>query len=194
MAFTEGRKTEPSYLLHWYRLFRDRAIVVIDDFHGGPLQLVEKARDRRENDLRDQRRGRGQAFSEYWCVFDVDEHHGLDQAIDLATKNEIRLAVSNPCIELWFALHFQDQWASLDRTKAQDIAKTLLSCGKTPTAQALEQLVARHDEAEARARALDKKHDGDGSPVRSNPSSDVWRLVAQIRTPDGGVGAGNRPR
>ncbi|WP_152990190.1 RloB family protein [Sphaerimonospora mesophila] len=181
LVFTEGRKTEPLYLQQWHRLHRDRIIVVIDDFHGGPLQLVEAARDRREADLREEKRRRGKAFDEYWCVFDVDEHRNLDRAIDLALHAGINVAISNPCIELWFILHFRDQWANLDRHRAQDMAKTLLGCEKVLTTRALQQLVERHDAAVLRARALERKHVGDGSPPRSNPSTDLWCLIQRIR-------------
>jgi len=33
-----------------------------------------------------------------------------------------------------------------------------------------------------RAKLLDCKHEGDGSPPRSNPSSDIWRLIDCVRT------------
>ena len=42
-VFTEGKKTEPVYLTHWHRMHRERVIVIVDEFHGAPLQLVEAA-------------------------------------------------------------------------------------------------------------------------------------------------------
>ncbi|TQS12736.1 RloB family protein, partial [Microbispora hainanensis] len=62
-----------------------------------------------------------QSFDEYWCVFDVDEHHSLARAIELASLNSINIAVSNPCI---------------DRYEAQDSAKALLGCDKVLTTRA----------------------------------------------------------
>ncbi|MER7133203.1 RloB family protein [Streptosporangium saharense] len=182
LVFTEGEKTETIYLQHWYRLHRDRVIVTIDDFHGVPLRLVEEACDRRKRDLREQKRGRGAAHDEYWCVFDVDEHPNLRQAVDLAAAHGVNVAVSNPCLELWFLLHLKDQSASIDRHDVQSRVRALLGCGKVPTSEALAQLVDRHDQAMKRALALDSKHQGDGSTPGSNPSTDVWRLVERIRT------------
>ena len=43
LVFTEGKKTEPVYLTHWHRMYRERVIVTVDEFHGAPLQLVETA-------------------------------------------------------------------------------------------------------------------------------------------------------
>ncbi|UBU11992.1 RloB family protein [Nonomuraea gerenzanensis] len=181
-VYTEGTKTEVIYLQHWHRLYRDRAIVTIDGFHGPPSRLVRAAVDRKRDDQREEKRGRGQAFSEYWCMFDVDEFPNLPETYQLAAQHDIKIAVSNPCVELWFLLHFQDQTASLEGTAAQGLATRHLSCGKSLTPRALEQLVEHYGVAMERAEKLDSKHEGDGSPARSNPSSSVWRLIERIRS------------
>lgn len=51
------------------------------------------------------------------CVFDVDENpdEHLRKAADLAERNGVILAVSNPCFELWLALHFTDIGRQIDR-------------------------------------------------------------------------------
>ena len=97
---TEGQATEPDYVEYWQRKHRHQVVVVIDEFHGGPGQLVERAIRQRQDDLREERRGRGRAFDEYWCIFDRDEHK------ESAVSSDIRVAHTNPCIELWFILHF----------------------------------------------------------------------------------------
>jgi hypothetical protein len=181
LVFTEGKKTEPIYLTHWHRLHRERVIVTVDDFHGTPLQLVEMAAAQRSADLRAAKRGKGDAYDQYWCVFDIDEHPYVDQAVQLAAASRISIAVTNPCIELWFLLHFQDQAAELHRHKAQEISSDLLGFEKVPTADALIKLGTRYEDARRRAQALDLKHELDGSPPRSNPSSGMWCLVDQIR-------------
>jgi len=183
LVFAEGSKTEPIYLTHWHRLYRERVIVAVDPFHGTPLRIVEEAAATRTRDLREARRGRGDAYDEYWCVFDIDEHPRVEEAIKLAADNGINVAVSNPCIELWFLLHFQDQQASIDRAQAQRKVAEMLGCGKVPTTAALGQLAGRYDQAQVRAQKLDEKHRRDGSPTRSNPSSGVWCLIERIRTP-----------
>lgn len=181
LIFTEGSKTEPIYLTQWYRLYREQVIVKVDDFHGAPLRLVEQAVAQKKSDQRTQRRGQGDAYSEYWCVFDVDEHPHVARALALAAAHEINVAVSNPCIELWFVLHFQDQNAAIERGEAQRKSSGLLHCSKVPTAEALTGLVSRYAIARSRAMALDRKHELDGSPHGSNPSSGAWQLIDRIR-------------
>jgi hypothetical protein len=183
-VYTEGTKTEVVYLQHWYRLYRDEVIVTVDDAHGVPSFLVRAAVERKRTDLREEQRGRGRAFDEYWCMFDVDEFPDLPETYRLAAQHEINIAVSNPCIELWFLLHFQERTAALERDLAQKLAKGHLSCGKALTLRALDQLVDNYSVALERAQKLDRKHDGDGSPARSNPSSSIWRLLERIRNAD----------
>lgn len=181
LVFTEGKKTEPVYLTHWSRAYREQVIVTIDDFHGAPLSLVQEAAARRAADLRAARRGRGDEYSEYWCMFDIDEHPNVARALELAASSSVAVVVTNPCIELSLLLHFQDQNAAIDRHDAQRKASEYLSCGKTPTSAALAALTSQYEEARRRAQALDRKHELDGSPRRSNPSSEAWRLVETIR-------------
>lgn len=168
-------------MLPWRRDLRDRVLVTVDGFRGAaPLSLVEHAVATKRETEREEARGRGSAYDEIWCVFDRDLHPNVDEALALAERYGIGVVLSNPCIELWFVLHFEDQTASIHRHDAQRRAADLLGCGKALTVAAAEVLVARFDDARTRAQALDRKHAGDGSPPRSNPSSDMWRLIDRI--------------
>jgi hypothetical protein len=118
LAFVEGKRTEEQYLTDWHRRYRDRVNVTIDPFRGSPLQLVERAVEAQRAEAREAAKERGRAHDQIWCVFDRDEHPFIEKAIALAVRNEIGLAFSNPCIELWFILHFEDQAAYLHRHAA----------------------------------------------------------------------------
>jgi hypothetical protein len=135
---------------------------------------------RKKADRKAERRGAGSAYDEIWCMFDIDEHPNVDNAFALANGQGITLAVSNPCVELWFLLHFKPQTAWLDRHDAQQFADEFVGRGKTLTEAALNDLVNHHDDAVSRAQALDQMHQGHGSQPGSNPSSGVWRLIDTI--------------
>jgi hypothetical protein len=180
LVLTEGQATEPGYIVHWSRRFRQTVTVQIDARGAGPLQLVRGGVEAKRGDERDARRGKGRPFDEVWCIFDVDEHAELVTALDLARRHGIRVAVSNPCIELWFILHFESQTAYIERGAAQKRSSTLLGCKKTLTNVALRTLDEKLADARNRAQQLDAKHQGDGSPPGSNPSSSVWKLVDSI--------------
>jgi RloB-like protein len=182
LVFSEGVSTEVGYLIHWHRLHRERILVEIDPTHGDPLTLVEAAVRRRRLERREQDKGRGEAHTEYWCVFDRDEHATFDAAVRLARREEIGLAVSNPCLELWFVWHFQDQTAYIERADAQRLSRKLLGCDKTLDTSALESLAEqrRYEAAKRRALRMDVRHEGDGSAPGSNPSSGMHALVDRI--------------
>jgi hypothetical protein len=182
LVFTEGDVTEETYLLHWWRKYRAGVSVEIDDFHGTPLALVERAVAAKKKGEREDKRGRGAAHNEVWCVFDEDEHPHLDQALQLARDNGIHIALSCPCLELWFQLHFEDQTAYIERHDAQRAVKDKLFPGKSPPKPALETMDESYEVARGRAQALDEKHRGDGTPAPGNPSSGVWKIVDSIRS------------
>jgi RloB-like protein len=183
MLFVEGSETEPGYFSHWYRLHRDRVVLKIAPHRNvtTPYELVEMAIQQRAADIKDAKRGKGDTFDEYWCVFDVDNHPHLEEALALADTEDINIALSNPCIELWLIIHFKSQTAYIERGTAEDKAKKILKCGKVLSIEALKQLIINYEKAKSNALALDKKHERDVSSAHSNPSSGVWRLIDVIQ-------------
>lgn len=176
-VIVEGKKTEDGYLLPLRRSLRDFVTITVDNRGGAPSTLVERAVQAKREAQREESRGRGRAYDDVWCVFDRDDHPNIPDALELAARGGVEVAMSNPCIELWFILHFEDQTAAIDRRVAQRRSSELLGCEKNLTTAVAEFLYGRHDQARARAQRLDTKHEGDGSAPRSNPSSDIWRLI-----------------
>jgi hypothetical protein len=182
-VFAEGKQTESIYLTNWHRLHRDKVIVSIAPHeHTTPFELAELAASERRSDQRQAKRGRGSAFNQYWCMFDVDEHPKVSEALDLARANSINIALSSPCLELWFLIHFDQQTAHLHRSDAQRKSRDLLGCDKVLSQVALDLLTSKYDTAKRHAQALAVKHLGDGSSKPWNPYSDVWELIDVIRT------------
>jgi hypothetical protein len=143
--------------------------------------MVEAAVKRLKKERSEERRGRGKAPDQVWCVFDCDDHPLVSEAIKQATDNGIRVAYSNPCLEIWFVLHFEDQKGYITSSSAQHKAKVHLNCDKTLTLDACEKLVDRFEQARQRAVALDAMHRDNDSEGGSNPSSGMWALVNEIR-------------
>lgn len=182
LVVVEGQKTEDGYLLPLRRVLREHLVITVDNRGGAPLTLVERAADAKRAAERQAARGRGSAYDDVWCMFDRDAHPNVAEALALAVQNEVHVVMSNPCIELWFILHFEEQTAAIDRHPAQRRSAQLIGCEKNLTPAAVETLYQRHDDARRRAQSLDVKHEGDGSAPRSNPSSDVWRLIDRARS------------
>lgn len=100
-VLTEGKKTEPSYLARLGRAWREHVVIDLSAVASGsaPLTLVNLARAQAGESARRSNRD-GPDFDEIWCVFDVDDHPGLEQAKTVAHDAGIRVAISNPCFEL----------------------------------------------------------------------------------------------
>lgn len=84
-----------------------------------PCNLVDLAIEKRQ-DLQDD--DRWEKGDRAWVAFDGDEHieKSLDawnKALARARGHKIELAITNPCFEFWYLLHFQDHFAQITRTK-----------------------------------------------------------------------------
>ncbi|MGW4844240.1 RloB family protein [Nocardia brasiliensis] len=180
-VYAEGQVTECNYLTHWQRKYRDTTIVSLADHQETtPRELVERAIRERVRDAQDEKRGRGKAFDEYWCVFDVDDHPFLNDVLATAARSGINIVLSNPCLELWFVLHFKSQTAYLERGQAQKMSEGHTRCRKRLTDDVLLFLEDNYGTAKSRAQALDRKHADDGTESPCNPSSNMWTLIDRI--------------
>lgn len=183
MVFCEGEKTEPSYFKKLGQKYRARVTIEVDRRTGlDPLSLVENASEVRARDQKAARKNGGLPVDEYWCVFDRDDHNKFHEAVDLAEKNGIEVAASVPCVELWFILHIRDHTAHIDRSEIQKEFVREFKCNKTVSNEAFETLEDLFETARTRAIALDDRHEKNGSPRFSNPSSGLWTPVEKIRT------------
>ena len=178
----EGTKTEPLYFKYLQHAFRNRLVQVEISGEGkASVTLVKRALELRDEAERAARAQRDDnlRFDEVWCVCDVDEHRHLDQALELAAANGIRVALSNPCFELWALLHFQLQSKAIHRHDAQRLVKELLGV-KEDKLLPLDRLHHGYADAVRRAQSLRKTAHGVGQP-RRNPSTNVDELTEQIR-------------
>ena len=175
-VLSEGEVTEPDYLFHMVG-----TNVVLDTKETGisPKSLVDRAWGHVK---KNRKRRSQQDFDEIWCVFDQDNHHDIPGTLQTARDRQISVAFSNPCFELWLVLHVTDQTAYIERNEIQKRCEQLgLTRGKNIVPDAFDQLQHGYTEAKRRARSLDRMHKVNGSPDKSNPSSDVWRLVDRLR-------------
>jgi hypothetical protein len=176
VVFCEGEASEPDYLNALKRLPGVRSntsiSVEIDPGQGVPLTLVKRAVERRGDDEVD----------ECWCVFDVEwpQHHpNLDLAIRTAADHGIRLAISNPCFELWLILHFENQTAFMNTSAAERKSRKL--DGRAGKRIDGPQYMERRHVAATRAASLTEMHLLNQSAFpNDNPSSTMYELLAAI--------------
>lgn len=181
LIYCEGEVTEPAYLLDIRNYLRSPLIdIVIGPKYGrDPKGLVElaiahRARARRQARLEGDE---NLLYDEVWCVCDVDEHRRLPDARQQARAHSIELAISNPCIELWFLLHFSNRSAYIERKAAQSALKARVPGYEKEIDFSV--LKGKCGKAKSRAEQLDARAARIGDQY-GNPTTGMWRLVARL--------------
>jgi hypothetical protein len=99
----EGKETEPNYFGALRQKFRLSTLEIkVVSGKGAPIKVVECAVD--------EKRKLDETQDEVWCVLDTEnpnENSTLRTAIEKARKSKINLAISNPCFEYWYFIHFE---------------------------------------------------------------------------------------
>jgi hypothetical protein len=181
LVVCEGEVTEPRYIDTFRAAQGSTAVRVRVLSPGGdPRALVERAIELRDAARLDARRAGDPnlAYDEVWCVFDVDQHARFNSACLLAAEAGIRVALSNPCFELWLFLHFADRTAHLSTVQARRLLK-----GHLPRYDKhirFDELEHGYSDAVARAQTLERRHAEQGSPG-ANPSTGMHHLTERIR-------------
>jgi len=111
----EGQNTEPGYF-KMFRLASAKVEVVGTGYNT--LSLVKRAIVLKNK----------HNYTQVWCVFDKDEHHNFNNAINKAKANGIKVAYSNQAFEYWFILHFDDhQGGQMHRSLYHKKINTILA-------------------------------------------------------------------
>lgn len=149
---------------------------------GVPFSLVEYAKDYKRGIERKARRQMDQniAYDSVWCVFDVDEHPRIPDAKTMAAANDINLAISNPCFELWLVLHLRESPGMQHRHAMQGLLETLdPNYDKDAKHVDFPHYVPGYEHAVKRAMRLDALARQVGTPGH-NPTTNVYELTELI--------------
>lgn len=176
MVFTEGKKSEPDYVNELKKLRHvDENValnVELHREHGVPLTLVQLAVERKMD----------QEVDECWCIFDVEwpkNHPNLNSAILLAQEKDIKLAISNPCFEVWLILHHKEL-NKFDNTAAVESASRALDKRAGKSIEAASYMPLRRRAAK-RAQHLDARHERNGTKFpHDNPSSGMYKFLISL--------------
>ena len=105
----EGEKIEPIYFKHFKSRNKLISIKIVKSAAGKDYDaLIRKAVEEKANI---------ESSCTVWCVSDVDVDHNtpdnqfvrntqLKKYYEDAKRNGFEIALSNPCFEVWFLLHF----------------------------------------------------------------------------------------
>ena len=176
--FTEGEATEENYFralceeLHLLSVRFKKDAVMIKGMGRSTSSLVKYAAENRES------------ADEVWVVFDRDQNRDFDKAIEMAHKQDVHVAYSNECFELWFVLHFEYLTSANGRDHSKRLS-TLLGKKYQKTDLGIYRSI-KNKEAVAikHAKKLEAMHAANGvvSPAKRDPSTTVYLLVERLRS------------
>lgn len=182
--FCEGERTEPEYLLALKRDPEVRDVSAVDlqvelgSTGSVPMTLVNLA-------VAAMKDSDGEV-DEVWCVFDVEwpqNHPNLIEACDKARRHGVRLAISNPCFELWLVLHHREQTAWLDNDPARRLRRSIDGQGDKGVDPS--NYISKRSIAAERARRLARRHsENETAFPRDNPSSTMFELIDSVSSKD----------
>jgi hypothetical protein len=181
----EGKFTEPKYFHAIRQDLRLTTVQVLVLPHDGtdPLSVVNSVLEAREDKKRDKTWLNQDSA---WAVFDGDEHiennpANWNQAIQKAESQKINLAITNPSIEFWYLIHFQDHSANISRDKAKERLKLHIPNYDKSICYYLNLLKPLTNQAIARANKIDDLSKLDRRPEYSNPCcSGISQLVQKL--------------
>ncbi len=180
--YTEGKKTEVNYFnAIGDDLIRNKgARIQVKGLGLPPYTLIEEILREMNGISRDE----DTKEDEWWVVFDKDDHPRFDEAIDLAHKNNIRVAYSIERFELWFMLHFELVESSMPKTIMEKrLSKHLGKAYEKGDKSLYTDLKTKEKNAIANAKRLETRHSEAGTkcPSKRCPSTTVHVLVEHLR-------------
>jgi hypothetical protein len=183
----EGGETEPIYFdeLRQNRRLQKELIEIVGGKKCGtdPWGIVKYARRKK----REKKSESSFSYDSVWCVFDCNSHDPVNRsrAFNQAEVNQINIAYSNPCFELWYLLHYQEQAAYIERDKCiSELKKHIPDYNKAKTGLYL-MLFDQQDTAIRNAEELRLRHIGNGNQETENPSTGVGKLVQYLNEIEG---------
>jgi hypothetical protein len=157
------------------------------------------------------------AIDHVWAVFDKDDldqnettAKRFEEAFSVAAANDINIAYSNECFELWLLLHFVNVNNSkpIPRKATEDVDKSsclygmlenAINKGRMPEQQiiydhahhskpfiSVEELISIIMKSGDEAKAIERAQNLDASqqnkkPIEANPNTTVYKLVKELR-------------
>lgn len=178
--FCEGKKTEPAYLKILQDKYEKFLTLIIKEACGEPSAISTISSEtanrlkKSENLL--------EKTDQVWAVFDRDEHFHFDRAIEHCRINDVFVARSNPCFEVWLILHYVDYNRPVSRHDAQRCLERICpEYDRTKRKYVTNaSILDRIDAAEIRAQRSLQNREEEGDPFGA-PSTTFHHLTSALK-------------
>lgn len=178
----EGKnKTEKTYFSNFEDGKKSYNITYARGNNTDPLKLVKmliKEIDELKLDLQDD--------DVAYCIFDTDvdpnKNKIIEEAIQLARKNNIKIITSSPCFELWFLLRYDYTTANMD---SEEVIKRLKEYYPKyeKNINIYPDIIKEIDLAIDRVKKLEKYQTDNNrriGTVEANPNTEVYKIVEYL--------------
>ena len=173
--------SEDTYAVkQYFAQFRMRRVQVIvahtEDCRSSPEHVMERLQTFKNEYATEDN-------DQFWLCIDTDHWSGdshisnLIRVLSECNKAGFKVAISNPCFELWILLHFADHRDG--QCLCKDITDRLENVLGSYNKQCCAKIQLTHEmvlQAMVRARALNGVEDG----LPTNPSTDVYKILDEI--------------
>lgn len=105
LIVSNGKVTETEYFTFLINEMDVRGSVRYRHIDGDPLKVAKQVSRELESDKKAGKAGEIEELSSAWIVVDTDEFRNLSAAEHEAKFKGVRLAISNPCFEVWLIDH-----------------------------------------------------------------------------------------
>lgn len=105
LIVSNGKVTETEYFTFLINEMDVRGSVRYRHIDGDPLKVAKQVSRELELDKKAGKAGEIEELSSAWIVVDTDEFRNLSAAEREAKFKGVRLAISNPCFEVWLIDH-----------------------------------------------------------------------------------------
>jgi len=168
-----GRKVKPVYYVFCEGETEERYVKFLKRYYRIPIEISSRKRNNISDQyIRKYKRGRPSHLNDKtFVMYDLDKEDTREIILNLQAK----LLCSNPCIELWFLLHFKNHSAHLSSKDAIQLLEWKYpnyQKGKID-ANLFNKLLEKNDNATARAKKL---------VDHENPSSTVYKLIELMKS------------
>lgn len=181
VAFEGKNKTENNYFNNYRLRDKDYIIKLVPGNETDPINLVNKTIIK-VKELGLNLKGNDRAY----CIFDTDlderKNIQIAKARELAKKHHIIMITSNPCIELWFLLHFEYTTAWLSNNDVINKLKKYYPKYEK-NMNIFPEIKDKVFEAIKNAKKLESfQLDNDKiiGTVEANPSTEMYKIVEEL--------------
>lgn len=181
IAVEGNNKTEKIYFNNFEDSKKNFDISYARGNNTDPLKLVQMLiKEIKDNDL--DLLDDDMAF----CIFDTDidpnKNKVIVNAIKLASKNNIKIITSSPCIELWFLLHYEYSTASMSNDEVIKKLKNYYPKYKK-NINIYPDIKDKMDIAIKNAKKLERYQKDNNikiGTVEANPSTEIYKIIEYL--------------